>query len=117
MSPVGAVLREPFDLLWHPSVVPRGRVELIESNAESIDGMKRLASRSTWWHTLPHRDNMRSTPQRGRPAMDHIGMDVHKMESQISILTEAGELIERRVRTEPERFAAVLGDRPRARWT
>ena len=47
--------------------------------------------------------------------MDHLGMDVHKMESQICILTEAGELIERRVHTEPQRFAAVLGDRPRAR--
>ncbi len=44
--------------------------------------------------------------------MDHIGMDVHKKESQICILTEGGELIERRVRTEPERFAAVLGNRP-----
>jgi hypothetical protein len=41
-------------------------------------------------------------------------MDVHKKESQIGILDEAGELIERRVRTEPQRFAAVLGDRPRA---
>jgi len=47
--------------------------------------------------------------------MDHIGIDVHKKESQICILTEEGELIERRVRTEPQRFAAVLGDRPRAR--
>ncbi len=47
--------------------------------------------------------------------MDHIGMDVHKKESQLCILTEGGELIERRVRSEPERFAAVLGDRPRAR--
>jgi transposase len=40
--------------------------------------------------------------------MDHIGMDIHIKESQICILTEGGELIERRVRTEPERFAAVL---------
>ncbi len=47
--------------------------------------------------------------------MDHIGMDVHKKESQICILTEEGELIERRMHTEPQRFAAVLGDRPRAR--
>ncbi len=47
--------------------------------------------------------------------MDHIGMDVHKKESQICLLAEGGELIERRVRTEPPRFAAVLGDRPRAR--
>jgi transposase len=47
--------------------------------------------------------------------MDHLGMDVHLKESQICILTEAGELIERRVRTEPGRFAAVLGERARAR--
>jgi transposase len=47
--------------------------------------------------------------------MDHIGIDVHKRESQICLLAEGGELIERRIRTEPERFAAVLGGRPRAR--
>jgi transposase len=47
--------------------------------------------------------------------MDHIGIDVHKRESQICILADGGELIERRIRTEPERFAAVLGGRPRAR--
>ena len=47
--------------------------------------------------------------------MDHIGIDVHKTESQICILCAGSELIERRVRTTPERFADVLGDRPRAR--
>ena len=47
--------------------------------------------------------------------MEHIGMDVHKKESQLCILAEEGGLIERRIHTEPERFAAVLGDRPRAR--
>jgi transposase len=47
--------------------------------------------------------------------MDHIGIDVHKTESQLCILGAGDELIERRVRTTPERFAAVLGDRPRAR--
>src|SRR6266849_9610577 len=47
--------------------------------------------------------------------MDHIGIDVHKRESQIYILAEGGELIEQRIRTEPDRFAAVLGGRPRAR--
>jgi transposase len=47
--------------------------------------------------------------------MDHIGIDVHKRESQICSLAEGGELIEQRIRTEPERFAAVLGSRPRAR--
>jgi transposase len=47
--------------------------------------------------------------------MDHIGIDVHKKESQICMLAEGGELIEQRIRTEPERFAAVLGKRPHAR--
>src|SRR5712691_9257148 len=47
--------------------------------------------------------------------MDHIGIDVHKRESQIYLLAEDGEIVERRIRTEGERFAAVLGDRPRAR--
>ena len=47
--------------------------------------------------------------------MDHIGIDVHKKDSQICILAEGGELIEQRVRTEPRRFAETLGDRPRAR--
>jgi transposase len=47
--------------------------------------------------------------------MQHIGIDVHKKESQICLLTQDGELIERRVRTEPQRFAEGLGSRPRAR--
>lgn len=47
--------------------------------------------------------------------MEHIGIDVHKAQSQICILAEGGELIERRIPTERERFAAVLGNRGRAR--
>jgi transposase len=40
---------------------------------------------------------------------------VHKRDSPIYILAEGGEIVEPRIRTEPERFAAVLGTRPRAR--
>jgi len=47
--------------------------------------------------------------------MEYIGIDVHQSESQISILTEQGEILERRIRTQRERFAEVLGCRPRAR--
>jgi hypothetical protein len=47
--------------------------------------------------------------------MDHIGIDVHKKESQLCILSEDGERLESRVRTTPARFADVLGSRPRAR--
>jgi transposase len=47
--------------------------------------------------------------------MEHIGIDVHKVESQICILTEGGEIVERRIRTQRERFAALLAERPRAK--
>jgi transposase InsO family protein len=47
--------------------------------------------------------------------MDYVGIDVHKKESQICIIADGGELIERRVRTEPGRFAEVFERRPLAR--
>jgi transposase len=47
--------------------------------------------------------------------VDHIGIDLHKRESQICIQTEQGEIIESRIRTDRDRFAAVFGGRPRAR--
>jgi transposase len=47
--------------------------------------------------------------------MDTIGLDLHKRESQLCIITEDGELIERRIITGRAAFAAVLGSRPRAR--
>jgi len=47
--------------------------------------------------------------------VDHIGIDLGKRESQIAILTEDGELIDMRVRTERRRLTEVLGSRGRAR--
>jgi len=47
--------------------------------------------------------------------IDTIGIDLHKRESQICILTADGELIERRIATTRGRFTEVLGSRPRAR--
>jgi hypothetical protein len=47
--------------------------------------------------------------------MEHVGMDLGKKESQIAILTEAGELIEKRMRTERERLVAYFKDRPKAK--
>jgi len=47
--------------------------------------------------------------------MEHIGIDVHKNQSQICILTPEGELIEKTIRTERGRFAAFLGDRAASR--
>jgi transposase len=47
--------------------------------------------------------------------MDSIGIDLHKRESQLCIITDDGELIERRIVTSRDRFTVVLGDRPPAR--
>ena len=47
--------------------------------------------------------------------MDHIGIDLHKRESQICIETELGEVIEKRIRTERERFEAVFATRAPAK--
>ena len=47
--------------------------------------------------------------------MDHIGIDLHKRVSQICIETEVGEIIEKRIRTDRERFEEVFARRPRAK--
>ena len=47
--------------------------------------------------------------------MEHVGMDLGKRESQIAIITEAGELIEKRVRTERERLRQFFADPSKAR--
>lgn len=47
--------------------------------------------------------------------MDTIGLDLHKRESQLCILTDDGELIERRILTSRARFTEVLGGRAPAR--
>jgi transposase len=44
-----------------------------------------------------------------------MGIDVHKRDSPICLVTEDGELLEQPVRTEAGQFADVLGSRPRAR--
>ncbi len=45
--------------------------------------------------------------------MDDIGIDIPKRGSPIYVLAEGGEVIEQRIRAEPERFAALLGPGPR----
>lgn len=41
--------------------------------------------------------------------MDHVGIDLHKRDSQICWLTEAGEMREQRIRTTRARFTEVFG--------
>lgn len=48
-------------------------------------------------------------------AMEIIGLDLHKRESQLSIKTADGAIVERRIGTSREWLTAVLGQRPRAR--
>lgn len=43
--------------------------------------------------------------------MDHIGIDLHKRESQICVLSENGTVSETRIRTDRGRFTEVLGHR------
>jgi len=45
--------------------------------------------------------------------MDHVGIDLHKNQSQIAVLTDQGELVEQRIRTERHRFAAALAGSPK----
>ena len=40
--------------------------------------------------------------------MDTIGLDLHKRESQLCIVTAAGELLEQRIFTSRARFTEVL---------
>ena len=47
--------------------------------------------------------------------MEYIGIDVHKKQSHLCICTGEGRYVERCIGTERERFAAVVGGRPRAR--
>jgi transposase len=48
--------------------------------------------------------------------MEFIGIDVHKRDSQVCILSEEGEVVlEQRLRTQRERLGELLGKRPKAR--
>jgi transposase len=47
--------------------------------------------------------------------VDYAAIDLHKKESQIRIVTEAGEVIDRRIRTTREALATLFGGRPRLR--
>ena len=48
--------------------------------------------------------------------MEFVGIDLHKNTSSICILTENGELVERRVKTERPSFLNLFGNRPWARF-
>jgi hypothetical protein len=67
-------------------------------------------------HTMRTCASSRDEAHTGGPAaMDTIGIDRHKRESQLCIIGEDGAVRERRIVTSRERFTAVLGDRVGAR--
>jgi hypothetical protein len=72
--------------------------------------MKRLATISIVVAGSPTIRTRSRAAGEWRPAMDHVGIDVHKRESQICILAEDG-VTEARIVTSPERFREVLGGR------
>ena len=47
--------------------------------------------------------------------MDFIGFDLGKVSSQVCIITEDGELVERRIKTDREQICELLGKRSPAR--
>jgi transposase len=47
--------------------------------------------------------------------MEYIGIDIHKNSCQVCVLTEGGQLVERRIKTERVSLYALFGGRPRAR--
>lgn len=75
--------------------------------------MKRLAATNVVAEAPQTR---RGEEPQWRPAVEHIGIDVHKRESQLCIIDgETGEVTEQRIRTERNRFRDVLGERGRAK--
>jgi transposase len=47
--------------------------------------------------------------------MEYIGIDVHRRDSQVCVITLKGEVLEQRIRTERKSFAELFGKRSRAR--
>ena len=84
-----------FAKLWfgrNPALLPGpvhvvARLEMGQNFDERIDGMKRLTPDSTWWHRVPpQRDHALSVARRRGSTKDHIGIDLHKKDSQMCIL-------------------------------
>jgi hypothetical protein len=63
---VGAMSRVAAFESDHRGELPVGPGSATGASSSFLDGMKRLASRLTWWHTVPHKSTPRSTPQKGR---------------------------------------------------
>ncbi len=84
---------------------------LWKSQSDFQDGMKRLA---TFWcgEMLPTLDALEAQVFQRRPAVDHCGIDLGMRESQVAILTEGGEIIDGRVRTDRQHLQEFFRPHP-----
>src|SRR5450759_2757599 len=66
-------------------------------------------------HTYQRTHRPKDGAHTGRPtAMDIVGLDLHKRESQLASTAPDGTITDRRIVTNRDRLTAVFGDRPRA---
>ena len=65
---------------------------------------------ATWPH-IPVTLALEAQWKGRRAAMERVGMDLGKKETQVAIITESGELIEKRMRTERGRLTDYFKDR------
>src|SRR5437899_9395549 len=99
--------------LWTHRTRPQ-RLGKPHSTRFPTDRMNRLVSSKCVVACAPH--NTRALEaQRRRPAVEYGAIDLHKRESQIRIVTADGEVIDRRILSTRERFAAMFCGRARMR--
>lgn len=81
---------------------------------ETIDGMKRLADPDVVASSLYKGERAQGAKE--RPAMEYGAIDLHAKHSQVRIVTAHGTVVvERRIATRADQFAAVFGGCDRMR--
>ena len=95
-------------ILWpQPSGEGGGDVEkFVDQDPVNVDGMKRLASLDVVAYHAPQEHTRGQRRREERPAMDHIGMDVHKKEKP-DLHPRRGGRADRAA--DPHRTAALRG--------
>ncbi|PYN72838.1 MAG: hypothetical protein DMD96_34060 [Candidatus Rokuibacteriota bacterium] len=78
---------------------------------EDLDVISALASCPACTRLASQRSGQSSLTQEAE-AMVHVGVDLHKRMSQIAVLTEDGEIAQRRLANEPARLEAFFAQLP-----
>jgi len=82
----------------------RVRAHRLTGRSGGVEVVKRLATTSTVVARKPQDSNAVNAAGEWRPAMDHVGIEVHKRESRLCILNLEGGVAEARISTTRERF-------------